>query len=820
MPNPKFILLLFLTLPLACLAQDDAASQKIISKFRGYSTSHPGEKVYLHFDRPYYAAGDTLYYKAYLTLPGSNKLSALSGVLHVELIDNLQGKALFSEKLEVTNGVAWGDFALPDTLTNGSYKIRAYTNLMRNNGEADFFEKNIPVVTVKPKNTIATKITVAATAATTLIKPDLQFFPEGGTLINGIGTRIGFKAVNTNGLGIAVKGVVKDNDGKEICRFASTHLGMGNFYFIPKLGKSYKAYVTYSNGSTDEKSLPMADNDGIALSASNDSALVVSLNINASNGYYKINKGRLFTLAVYSGNELTTIPAQLDSASIQAYLYKKKLHTGITRITLFSPDNEPLCERLLFIDNNDQLKLNINTDQPTYGKRQKVTISLSAKDIKDLPIQGDFSVSITDESKAPVDNDAESTIVNYLLLSSELKGNIEQPNYYLTHQTPETQSALDNLMLTQGYRRFEWKAVMNNTDTIPQYQPEKALSIKGTVKTLSGKPMPNAKVSLAAIRQLIARDTTSDANGNFRFDNLYITDTTKVLLRAGKGAKGWNTEIAKEERPFIEKLALKDTTTIKAATGVKPEIVAAIQKQYKQYGNMRTGIILKQVNIHEDKNPEHLVPLLHSDNLNGAGRANEVVAGADMEGCPQLADCLASKVHGVTVGYGGFPPHTTIVNNRTGKAMAILLNGIIFTDQTILLDISTPEIYSVELLETPQYLSIYGPKASGGLIVITLRNGTEKGFVNMQPGLTTYLFDGFYKARQFYAPTYEPTMPPRHLPDIRTTIAWKPVVLTDKDGNASFDFYTADNPVKYRIVAEGISADGSIGRAVYKCTVQ
>src|ERR1700744_1962217 len=146
------IVFLLSALSLPCFAQQDSlTSNRILSTFTKYERAHPGEKVYLHLDRPYYAAGDTIYYKAYLTLPGSHKLSALSGVLYVELIDKLQAKALLSEKLEVTNGVTWGDFALPDTLTNGSYEIRAYTNLMRNNGETDFFTQEIPVVTVKPK---------------------------------------------------------------------------------------------------------------------------------------------------------------------------------------------------------------------------------------------------------------------------------------------------------------------------------------------------------------------------------------------------------------------------------------------------------------------------------------------------------------------------------------------------------------------------------------------------------------------------------------------------------------------------------------------
>jgi len=238
-----------------------------------------------------------------------------------------------------------------------------------------------------------------------------------------------------------------------------------------------------------------------------------------------------------------------------------------------------------------------------------------------------------------------------------------------------------------------------------------------------------------------------------------------------------------------------------------------MKKAYLQNGNMHTGIMIKEVKIHEDKNPLHITPLLHSDNLNGPGTADEVVMGADMEGCPELIDCLAGKVHGVSLDYAGFPPHTIIKNIRLRSAMAILLNGIIFTDQTILLNVSTQDIYSVELLEGPKYLAIYGPKAAGGLVVITLRNGTEKDLVSIQPGLTTYTFKGFYKAREFFLPKYDAKAQAISASGSHTTVFWKPVLLTDKNGDASFDLNNVAIG-NYRLVAEGICANGSFARAI------
>jgi len=818
----KTLTIFLLLSPFVCFAQSDSTTtNSILTKFEKYAASHLTEKAYLHFDRPYYAAGDTMYFKAYLTLGGTHELSALSGVLHVELIDNVSNKAIQSEKLEVTNGVAWGDFALPDSLVNGSYRVRAYTQLMRNNGPDAFFEQNIPIVPVlsrkaavtTTKTPTATTSATATQSATASQKPDIQFFPEGGTLVNGIRSKIAFKAVNTNGLGIAVKGEVADHNGKTICSFSSVHLGMGSFYLTPVLGEVYKARVTYGNGIEDVVSLPPAVDNGISLSAINDSTLVASVNITANAGYLKGNKGKTYLLAVYSGGTMTTIPCRLDSSVVTVLLYKRKLHTGITRLTLFSPGQEPLCERLLFVNNDDQLKLTISTDKPVYAKGEKVTVKLNALTAKGLPAQGDFSVSVTDAGKVPIDSNNESTIVNYLLLTSELKGYIEQPNYYFNQNTYEAFSNLDLLMLTQGYRSFEWKAVLNN-DTTAKFQPEKLLSLSGTVENLSGKPVPNAEVSLGAIRQLIARDTTADNLGRFSFSDLYITDTAKLLLKAGKGNKSWKVQVDPPDVPAISKLTLTDTTTLAAV--VKPSVIAEMKKAYLQSGNMHTGIMLKEVKIHEDKNPLHLMELVHSDNLNGAGIANQVIMGDKLVGCPTVADCLEYLLLGVRISAGTRGPifysnRSSIELNGHTKPMAVEINGII-TDQSVLNDINPQDIYSIEVLESAFYLTIYGSHATGGLLVVTLRRGDERNLATVQPGLTTYIFKGFYKSREFYSPLYDTKTPEEDRPNIRTTLFWKPVLITDKDGNVSFDFYTSDKVGNDRIVVEGISDTGNLCR--------
>jgi len=227
---------------------DSTVSKNINARLTSFAKDHRVEKAYLHFDKPYYAAGDTMYFKAYVTIGDNHEPSRLSGVLHVDLI-NANNHVDQSIKLLLTDGVAWGDFALPDSLVQGQYHVRAYTQWMRNDGDAGFFNKNIfigslkpqPVAVVKAKQPIKAGIMPVKTPDN---KPELRFFPEGGGLVAGIRSKVAFKAITNDGLGINVKGVIIDNENKEVLSFASTHLGMGFLYLDAAEGKTYKAKVT------------------------------------------------------------------------------------------------------------------------------------------------------------------------------------------------------------------------------------------------------------------------------------------------------------------------------------------------------------------------------------------------------------------------------------------------------------------------------------------------------------------------------------------------------------------------------------------------
>lgn len=124
---------------LAFIPRDDDPFAKIIANLQRWTDSIPQEKIYLHMDKPYYALGDTIWFKGYLTVGPRHQLSSLSGAMYVELIND-RDSLLQQLKLPVTAGMVMGDFILGDDFQQGNYRIRAYTQWMRNTGDEYFFD--------------------------------------------------------------------------------------------------------------------------------------------------------------------------------------------------------------------------------------------------------------------------------------------------------------------------------------------------------------------------------------------------------------------------------------------------------------------------------------------------------------------------------------------------------------------------------------------------------------------------------------------------------------------------------------------------------
>lgn len=771
-----------------------AFAENAIAKLKTFTDQHINEKTYLHFDKPYYAAGDTVYFKAYVTQDDDHQLTSLSGVLHVDLI-NTTNKIDRSIKLQLADGVAWGDFALADSLPKGNYRIRAYTNWMRNDGEDNYFEQIIPVASIRdykiPEN--STQKTSAANN-----KVDVQFFPEGGKLVADVKSKIAFKSISPSGLGVDVNGVIVDNENNIVSTFVSAHLGMGYFYLTPQQGKTYKARLTYTNGTQNIINLPVIENKGLAFSIDNDSIPKATVRLQANKLYFDENKNKEYRLLIWSGGVLTSIACKLDKPVVDIDILKRRLHTGIATVTLFSPEGEPLCERLIFVQNYDRLNISINSNKLVYSNRDKVSISLNVKNRADEPSEGHFSVSVIDAGKVPVDDNAENSIFAQLLLKSDLKGFIEQPNYYFNHINQETTGNLDLVMLTHGYRRFQWKPLLDNSYPALAYQPEKGLEISGIAKSIWGKPLVNATVSLLPRHggDILSQITGND--GSFTFSNLIFTDSTQFILQAINAKAGNNTVLTYNQYknpPVLTRPTLNNNGDINQLMAIYLDNSKKQQENTLKYIGRRP-IALKEVKIRSVKRNDNY----RSSNYGGAGHADQVIHREELEKLgPDLGSVLSQKFHGLAK-----------------KAGMFIIDGLEVDNFS---SVNINDVETVEALYGAN-ATIYGMRVKNGnaVWVITTRQGEGKKAKDIpSKGILPITVDGFYKAREFYAPKYESKI--INQPDLRSTIYWNPELLTDKDGNSTFSFYNSDGTGTYRLLIEGIDNKGNIGRQIYNYTV-
>lgn len=890
---------------LCTYAQSDTVSlNTIITKTNRFSHSYPFEKVYLHMDKPYYSVGDTIWFKAYVTI-GIHQPSDLSKVMYVDIVSG-RDTLVQALKLQVFNGTAIGSIPLTQALyKQGNYHLSAYTNWMRNFDPAYFFNKTIPVANpvdnavfttasitgsgqnkqqkinariqfkdvfgnpyvnkkvswsidndddkplkgkentdangyiniaiagsknpVLAKNYLSTQIDIgnkklvnnSFPLRTAVATADVQFFPEGGSLVSGVRTKIAFKAVAPDGLGTDVKGTITDNTGTVIANIKAQHLGMGQFILTPDDGKTYKADLTFADGSQSTVELPKAQTTGIGLAVYNSNTDTLGVKITASAAFYEKNKGKVINIVGQtSGFVCYAAQTTLQSPVFSAVISKSKFPTGIAQITLFSASGQPLCERITFIQRNDMLNLNLTSSAKTYGPRQQVKMQVTAKH-QTAPVEASLSVAVIDEAKVPNNDDAEVSILTSLLISSELKGYIEKANYYFNHPSEKTASDLDVLMLTQGYRRFSYSDILTNK--MPQIfvLPEQGIEITGTLRNATGMPIAKGNVRLLIPDKYYSTQTVTNMSGEFKFSKLIIPDSTQVVLNARNNVNA-NSLMIMVNGSTLQGIS-HNLNAPDEVLNIDTTLSTYIRNTKMQYNNSH---VLKEVQI---KDQVYVKKPGYQDYpaLTGLSFPDHSIDGSRLKDCPNFAMCLQTMLMGIT--YDNFNYYVTRDYNQGQKTtpVAIFFNGM-EVDYNYISSLSSPDIESVEVFLNDGVSGINRRDNTKGVIEITTKVApkgqkiTKDQFAELFPPkyIAKLMPKGYNMSREFYSPKYNgPANVTQHA-DLRSTIYWNPRLATDKTGTASFDFFSADSKGTYKAVVEGIDADGNIGRFVYRFKVQ
>jgi hypothetical protein len=660
---------------------------------------------------------------------------------------------------------------------------------------------------------------------------DLQFFPEGGTLVNGLESRLAFKAIGTDGLCRQVAGEIKDVDENTILSFESTHKGMGTFLLRPEVRKEYFAHLWYNNRKYIIP-LPHALEKGCVMS-------VNFTGIGGNDPFLTIKKSNTeentlrYVIGSVYGKIWFSALVKFVKDSIRFRIPLELLPEGVCRLTVLNEDFKPECERLFFVDKNQLFKIEISPDSSSYGGRSKVTLLIKTTGNGGEPVQTDMSLAVIDKDQITKDIEING-ICDYKLLQSEIQGHIEDIGYYFKDGRCTNYDTLDLLLLTQGYRKF----IPDNTNPDKlKFQPERNFDISGMIK-FSGSKSREKKYNYKNIgltlmcksERFYLDQSKSDSLGRFKFQIPLLNGKSPSLIQATTSRrKQFYGEIVLDETIFSPRFKSQPISPDKVALPVV-EYINQLQAAKKTEISKNPAYGIKTINLPEvtvkarAKNwyqdyKKEAIKIANLDSLDPDGKRYET-----------LYDLLIREfgakeriiLHGqktiLLPSEGWGPSYWFPIYLINGKAY---FNGAEKGEMFLgwlnyISSIHVNEIKTLMVLppgEIPAYYAdpILRMEIRQSLVVIeTYSNEWYRG--NPQ-GIKTFILDGLDVPRVFYSPRYDYPKKDNQIYDGRVTLYWKPSIRTDSNGNAKVEFFASDRQTRLDIIVNGIEvATGAPGQ--------
>ncbi|AWM34460.1 TonB-dependent receptor plug domain-containing protein [Hymenobacter nivis] len=791
-----------------------------------YADARP-EKAYLHLDQDVYSAGETVWFGAYLVDGQQHRPDSLSQVLHVELV-SARHQVVLRQALHLAGGRAPGALALPDTLAPGTYQLRAYTGWMRNSGPDFFYSRHLhvwpaPAAADAPTGAPVAAWNVAAAARAEarhlIAPPDVQFFPEGGNLVEGLESVVAFKAVDDAGQGLDMSGQVLDDQNRAVATFQSTHLGMGTFRLVPQPGRRYHAMVAGPWPEAISVPLPAAQVSGYVLHVAPEfNAFRVSIRQRGA------PSGRVLLLAQVRGAVGYLGQGEVvGNDEFTVRIPRAKFAAGIVHFTVFDGAGVPQAERLAFAPEVAPLRVALAPDRPTYGPREPVRVQVKVTDAAGQPVGATrLSVAVADAAGAAADAE---TIASNLLLTSDLAGYVEGPGYYFENPTAETAGALDALLLTQGWRRFAWPSVLAGPPPRPAFGFEQSLGLLGQVALPNGQPAPNSQLLLvrSAPSRLVVPGTT-DAQGRFLFSGLGGYDSSRFALQARTARGGRALVLSLDAGPPVAPVALPGLPPLpspaetEAARGSQAQAVANRRFRRDTVGTVQ----LDNVSV-KTKKLAALNSRLYDPHNAAVLRMDDLPPAAVSMTAFQV---LQGRIPGVNV-TGAEPNMVVQIRGPStihgGDRPLFLLDGTPVASDALAF-FPAHDIETIEVLKGTAAM-VYGSRAFNGVVAIFTKRGgpTNAQRQAVAPGVLSIRTAGYACPRQFYQPRYDRPVPAAAPADPRRrTLYWNPDVRTNAAGEAELTFYTADAAGRFQLVAQGVSAAGqpALGRGALQVALR
>lgn len=775
------------------------------------------EKLHLHTDRDHYLAGDTVWLRAHCVDARSHRPVAESRYVYVELHDD-EGKLARRIKLLARDGRYAGYLPLPAD-AGGDYALVAYTLFMANQGSDYFFKKPISVAPLRPDAKVGARTERRIGAF------DVQFFPEGGYLIDDIRCRVAFKALADDGLSVEVEGVIRNARGEVVDSIRSLHAGMGCAAFTPRDGERYYAECSIPSGQTRRFELPATDNDACVLRV--------------------LSEEERFTVQVLARRPL---PEGLSLALLcrgnllyretwepqrPALVFEREgIPGGVLQLLLLDAEGNALSERLLFNRSEERARVSLAA-AGERAPRRKQTLTVEVRNPDGSPAEGDFSLSVTDRAAVPRPEGA--SICATLLLTSELRGYIEDPDWYFDSAHAAAETALDALLMTQGWRRYDVPALLRGERPALHYPLEAGQEIAGRINKGGiwnrKHGLNRYEVQLLAPQWGYVTSAPVAEDGTFALNGFDFPDSTTFVLRpVGRSGLQRNAYITLTRDSFPEVGELPKRMP-------EPE-EKPYEAQAREYVARRGSTDLRNVTIDtvfvvhhrrdENPEPEHRLAS-HSWN-------EQQIKDSGSETILDFLQRLPGVyVRGSHIWYHDKVP-AFLINGHLDESIAMLENpmgGINYFNKTgqniksrkiIYADdyesLPTCLFYPLALVKSIEFIPggnsvIWGPGLpNNGIFSITLKKSyeLERSFLDESFNNSTLISPiGYQTPSEFYSPSY-PTIVHRlvNTPDYRLTIYWNSQLELNKRGQVLVEFYSSDTSSKYDAVIYGVTKDGKI----------
>ncbi len=769
-------------------AQSGGTDGEIVNAFNLYRSQYIQEKLFVHTDKDTYVSREILWFRIYYVNAFYNSPASVSKIAYVEILDK-NNQPVVQQKVSLKPGESNGSIIIPVNITSGTYRLRAYTSWMKNFSPDYFFEK--PIRIINPQD-LQPQPALSKTA-----RYDIQFFPEGGNLVQHIETKVGFRITDAYGKGLDCEGILLNSNSDTILTFHPKNLGLGNFVFTPAGGLSYKAVIRFPHGEEVTKDLPASSANGYVMNISNgaDGQITAKIKVSAD-----LNGQGVYLFVHGSHSFLPVKHEKLSGNQADILINPGELEDGISRVTLFSETGQPVCERLYFKYPHKKILISAETN-PEYTTRGKINLNLAVTDTSGKPVPADMSLAVYRlDSLEDVD---ESDILNYLYLTSEL-GPVENPAFYFNGNGISRNEDMDNLMLTHGWRRFIWKDLLEHKSPAIQYPPEHGGHIiKGKlVDNNSGAAVPGVSsfLSVPSTRTEF-RITTSDSDGIVKFEIPGFYGSQEIILQTNpKEDSTCHVEI---NSPFSDKYSTAPLPEY--AIPPKNSLSLLDESIAEQVQHIYRGARLNQFSLQSvDTNSFYVEPdeKYILDNFTRFQTMEEVireyvVSTNVKERKEKFKLLLANK------------PQKTYF--ETGPL--ILIDGVPFFDDNELFQQDPMRIRRLDLVNREYSL---GLQYFSGIVSLTTYHGDLNGILmNTRPLVLDY--PGIPEQREFFSPAYETEdQVNSRVPDFRTLLFWAPEIKSENLAKNPVSFYSSDLPGKYAAVIMGLTANGEPGsRVIY-----